>query len=54
MAEVIQSVLENPRSPVRVAVGKDAKTFRLARRFLSNAMLDRLLLWKLAKKGGAL
>lgn len=54
VAEVIQDVLENPKAPVRVAVGKEAKTFRLARRFLSNAMLDRLLLWKLAKKGEAL
>ena len=54
VAEVIQDVLENPKAPVRVPVGKEAKTFRLARRFLSNAMLDRLLLWKLAKKGQAL
>lgn len=54
VAEVIQQVLENPKSPVRIPVGKEAKTFRLARRFLSNAMLDRLLLWKLAKKGQAL
>lgn len=51
VAEVIQDVIENPKAPVRVAVGREAKRFRLARRFLSNAMLDRLLLWKLAKKG---
>src|SRR5690606_17053315 len=51
VAEVILSVLENPKAPVRVAVGAEAKKFRLARRFLSNAMLDRLLLWKLSKKG---
>lgn len=54
VAEVILSAIENPRTPVRVAVGREAKTFRFARRFLSNAMLDRLLLRKLAKKGEAL
>jgi NAD(P)-dependent dehydrogenase (short-subunit alcohol dehydrogenase family) len=53
VARVLISVLENPRAPVRVAVGREAKKFRLVRRFLSNAMLDRLLLWKLAKKGEA-
>jgi short-subunit dehydrogenase len=51
VAEVILSVLENPKAPVRVAVGPEAKKFRFARRFLSNAMLDRLLLWKLSQKG---
>jgi NAD(P)-dependent dehydrogenase (short-subunit alcohol dehydrogenase family) len=54
VAAVIKSVIDDPASPVRVAVGREAKTFRLARRFLSNAMLDRLLLRKLAKKGEAL
>lgn len=54
VAEVIQNVLEYPKAPVRIPVGKEAKTFRLVRRFLSNAMLDRLLLWKLGKKGQAL
>lgn len=51
VAEIILSVLGNPKAPVRVAVGAEAKKFRLARRFLSNAMLDRLLLWKLSQKG---
>jgi NAD(P)-dependent dehydrogenase (short-subunit alcohol dehydrogenase family) len=51
VAQVILSVLENPKSPVRIAVGPEAKKFRLARRFLSNAMLDRILLRKLSKKG---
>ena len=54
VAQVLLGVLRNPNSPVRVAVGWDAKRFRLARRLLSNAMLDRLLLWKLSKKGEAL
>lgn len=54
VAEVIRKVIEDPASPVRVAVGGEARKFRVARRFLSNAMLDRLLLWKLAKKGEAL
>lgn len=54
VAEIIKSAIEDPSTPVRVAVGREAKTFRLARRFLSNAMLDRLLLWKLSKKGEAL
>ena len=51
VAQVILETLENPRAPVRIAVGKEAKTFRLVRRFLSNAMLDRILLSKLARKG---
>jgi NAD(P)-dependent dehydrogenase (short-subunit alcohol dehydrogenase family) len=54
VARVLMSVLENPRAPVRVPVGPEAKKYRIVRRFLSNAMLDRLLLWKLAKKGQAL
>jgi NAD(P)-dependent dehydrogenase (short-subunit alcohol dehydrogenase family) len=52
VAGIILSVLGNPKAPVRVAVGAEAKKFRLARRFLSNAMLDRLLLRKLSQKGG--
>ncbi len=51
VAEVLLEVLENPRATVRVAVGREAKKFRFVRRFLSNRMLDRLLLWKLSKKG---
>jgi NAD(P)-dependent dehydrogenase (short-subunit alcohol dehydrogenase family) len=54
VARVLKEVLENPRAPVRVAVGPEAKKYRLVRRILSNAMLDKLLLWKLAKKGQAL
>lgn len=54
VAQVIQGAIEDPKSPVRIAVGREARTYRLARRFLSNAMLDRLLLWKLAKKNQAL
>jgi len=44
------TTLENPKSPVRVAVGSESRKFRIARRFLSNRMLDRLLLWKLSRK----
>lgn len=51
VAEVLLSALEDPRAPVRVAVGGESRKFRIARRFLSNRMLDRLLLWKLSKKG---
>jgi hypothetical protein len=36
---------------VRIAVGDDAKKFFLVSRFLSHAMLDRLLGWKLGRKG---
>jgi short-subunit dehydrogenase len=50
VAEVLVATLENPRAGVRIAVGRESKKFRIARRFLSNRMLDRLLLWKLAKK----
>ncbi len=51
VAEIILATLENPKAPVRIPVGREAKKFRLVRRFLSNAMLDRLLLWKLSQKG---
>ena len=51
VAEIILATLENPKAPVRIPVGREARKFRLARRFLSNAMLDRLLLRKLSKKG---
>lgn len=51
VAKVILETLENPKAPVRIAVGGEARKFRIARRFLSNAMLDRLLLWKLSRKG---
>lgn len=54
VAKLIHGAIEDPSTPVRVAVGKEAKTFRMARRFLSNAMLDWILLRKLAKKGQAL
>jgi NAD(P)-dependent dehydrogenase (short-subunit alcohol dehydrogenase family) len=54
VAGVILRAVEDPRMPVRIAVGAEARKFRLARRFLSHAMLDRLLLWKLGKKGQAL
>lgn len=50
-ARVILETLENPKAPVRVAVGGDAKKFFRARRFLSAHMLDRLLGWRLARKG---
>ncbi len=53
VAEVLLATLEDHRAPVRVAVGGESKKFRIARRFLSNRMLDRLLLWKLSKKGDA-
>jgi NAD(P)-dependent dehydrogenase (short-subunit alcohol dehydrogenase family) len=51
VAAVIRRAIEDPQTPVRVAVGGEARKFRVARRLLSNAMLDRLLLWKLSKKG---
>lgn len=54
VAAVVQRAIEDPGMPVRIAVGREARKFRFARRFLSNAMLDRLLLWKLGKKGQAL
>ncbi len=50
VARIIVNTLENPKAAVRIAVGPEAKKFRLARRFLSNGMLDKLLLWKLGRK----
>lgn len=51
VAQVILATLRNPKAPVRIPVGAEARKFRLARRLLSNAMLDRLLLRKLSQKG---
>lgn len=51
VAAVILETLRNAKAPVRIPVGKEARKFRLVRRFLSNAMLDRLLLRKLSRKG---
>jgi short-subunit dehydrogenase len=51
VARVLLVTLENPKAPVRIAVGDDAKKFFLVSRFLSHAMLDRLLGWKLGRKG---
>ncbi len=51
VARVILEAVEDPASPVRIAVGREAKTFFLVRRFLTHGMQDRILLWKLAKKG---
>ncbi len=50
VAEIILATLKDGKAPVRIPVGKEARKFRIARRFLSNAMLDRLLLRKLAQK----
>jgi short-subunit dehydrogenase len=53
VAQVLLATLENPQAPVRVAVGGEAKKFFIASRFLSHHMVDRILRWKLGKKGGA-
>jgi NAD(P)-dependent dehydrogenase (short-subunit alcohol dehydrogenase family) len=50
VARVILETLENPRAPVRIAVGADAKRFFAVSRFLPHAVLDRLLGWKLSRK----
>ncbi len=50
VARVILGTIENPRAPVRIAVGSDAKAFFRVSRFLSHAMLDRILSWRLQRK----
>src|SRR5690606_8269044 len=50
VARVILETLENPRAPVRIAVGRDAKMFFRVSRFLSHAMIDRIVGWKLERK----
>ncbi|HEX2612938.1 MAG TPA: SDR family oxidoreductase [Fibrobacteria bacterium] len=50
VARVLLATLENPGAPVRIAVGADAKRFFRVSRFLSHAMLDRILGRKLARK----
>ena len=51
VARVILDTIENPRAPVRIAVGGDAKKFFRIRRFLSDHMMDKILGWKLSRKG---
>ena len=51
VAQVILKILENPEAPVRVTVGADARRFFRVNRFLSHQMLDRILRWKLSRKG---
>ncbi|HAO99908.1 MAG TPA: short-chain dehydrogenase/reductase [Fibrobacteres bacterium] len=51
VAQIILKTLENPDSPVRIPVGSQARRFFIASRFLSHQMLDRLLRWKLSRKG---
>jgi NAD(P)-dependent dehydrogenase (short-subunit alcohol dehydrogenase family) len=51
VARVILETLRNAKAPVRIAVGGDAKKFFRVSRFLSHAMLDRILGWKLSRKG---
>jgi NAD(P)-dependent dehydrogenase (short-subunit alcohol dehydrogenase family) len=51
VAEIILKAVDDPRSPVRIAVGREAKRFRFLRHFLTHGMLDRILLRKLARKG---
>lgn len=50
VARIILAAIENPKAPVRIAVGADARKFFRVSRFLSHAMLDRILGWKLARK----
>lgn len=52
VAALIERVIENPRAPVRLRPGRQAKGFRLLRHVLTDAMLDRLVRYKLGKKGG--
>jgi NAD(P)-dependent dehydrogenase (short-subunit alcohol dehydrogenase family) len=52
VARVILETLENPKAPVRIAVGADARKFFRVSRFLSHDMLDKILGWKLARKTG--
>jgi NAD(P)-dependent dehydrogenase (short-subunit alcohol dehydrogenase family) len=51
VAKVILDTIENPKAPVRIPVGADAKKFFRVSRILSHAMLDRILGWKLSRKG---
>ncbi len=52
VAEEILKAVEDPAAPVRIAVGREAKKFRLFRHFLTPGMLDRIILRKLSRKGG--
>jgi NAD(P)-dependent dehydrogenase (short-subunit alcohol dehydrogenase family) len=51
VAREILRVIRNPKTPVRVAVGTDARRFCRVSRVLSHAMVDRILGWKLSRKG---
>jgi short-subunit dehydrogenase len=51
VARVILETLRNPKAPVRIAVGSDAKKFFRVSRFLSHNLMDKILGWKLSRKG---
>ncbi len=51
VARMLLETLENPRASMRIAVGREARRFFLISRFLSHAMLDGILRWKLGRKG---
>lgn len=50
VAQIIAETIANPKAPVRIAVGADARKFFRISRFLSHAMIDRIVGWKLARK----
>ncbi len=50
VGRIILEALENPKAPVRIAVGADARKFFRVSRFLSHYLLDKILGWKLARK----
>jgi len=52
VARVIAETIANPKAPVRIAVGADAKKFFRISRFLSHEMVDKLVGWKLGRKSG--
>lgn len=54
VAETILETLERPQAPVRIAVGREAKRFFWVSRLLSHSAIDKILRWKLVKKGGSL
>lgn len=54
VARILLQTLENPKAPVRIAVGAEARKFFLVSRFLTHNRIDRILQFKLVKKAGAL
>lgn len=50
VAEILLNLVQHPDQPVRQTVGADCKKFKLAKRFLSDHMIDKIIRKKIIEK----